>query len=106
MNFKIAKIIAAILLLLAIAKMPSGYYTFLRAAIFIISILCIYEFWHKLRGFIVPFILIASIFNPIFPVYFYDRSIWMPIDIISAVVFIVAIFINPKTKAENHEDII
>lgn len=40
---------------------------------------------------------IVVIFNPIIPVYLYKKSLWVPIDIISAIIFSVsALNVNKK----------
>lgn len=78
-----------ILLLLGIANLPIGYYTILRIAITIGAIGVIMaeptkelNFWH------ITFGIVAIVFNPIIPVYLYDKSIWTLIDIITAILFI------------------
>ena len=71
------------LLFMGIADMPSGYYTFLRIAVTVSSIIVIYNEYSYQKGlnfWIVLFGITAIIFNPIIPVYFYDKGLWMMID--------------------------
>jgi hypothetical protein len=85
--------LCAMLLLLACAKMPIGYYTLLRIIITIgaISIL-FYEIKKDVSLFGIAFIMIAILFNPILPIYLYKRTIWMPIDISVAALFLICGF--------------
>ena len=48
----------------------------------------------------VAFGLIAIVFNPIIPVYLHDKAIWMPIDIIAAILFTIKLSILKSTKHE------
>lgn len=85
-------LIPAALLLLAMADMPSGYYVFMRIVVCLVSTIIAYGSYKEhdsLNGGAILFGLMAIIFNPIIPVYLYDREIWMPIDIIGAIIFVV-----------------
>lgn len=87
----ILKIIGAVLLFLALAKMSYGYYTFLRLSIMILSVVFAYDTFKNysaLWGW--AFVGIAIIFNPIIPVYF-QRSTWNIIDIIAGIIFLASI---------------
>lgn len=87
---KLFWMLCTILLLLACAKMPIGYYTLLRITITIgaISVL-FYEIKKDVSLFGIVFIMIAILFNPIVPIYLYKRAIWMPIDIGVAGLFLI-----------------
>jgi hypothetical protein len=85
----IVKIIVAILLFISMAYLPSGYYKFLRIAVFTASIIIIYlQFATPIPYWLVAFGIIAVLFNPIIPIYLHDKSIWIVIDVISAIVFL------------------
>lgn len=87
------------LLLLAIAELPSGYYTFLRIAVFIATLIVIVaEFKNGISFRVIAFGIIAIVFNPLIPVYLNDKETWIPIDIISAVFFGVKSFIGNKNN--------
>lgn len=81
------------LLLLALADLPIGYYTFLRIVVSIGSIwVIIHELQFGVNFWIIVFGLLAIIFNPIIPIYLDDKEAWMPIDIISSILFLVKAF--------------
>ena len=85
-------LIPAALLLLALVDMPSGYYVLMRIVVCIASAIVAYGSYKRgdsLNGSAILFGLMAILFNPIIPVYLYDREIWMPIDIIGSIVFVV-----------------
>ena len=70
--------------------MPMGYYTFLRIALTLGALMVLYSEVQKdvnLLG--ISFIAIAILFNPIFPVYLYQKSLWIAIDIVTAILFLV-----------------
>ena len=82
-------LIVAIALLLALAPLPIGYYTFLRILVTISSIIIIAkELKIGLTIWFILFGITAIIFNPIIPIYLYQKSLWMPIDIVVAILFL------------------
>ncbi|WP_272149542.1 DUF6804 family protein [Tenacibaculum aiptasiae] len=96
---KTINIICAILLFIALLNLPIKYYRFLRTVIFIGSLLVILNkdiklFWK------LTFLPIALLFNPIFPVYLYFKSYWMPLDIISGVLFLLIVFLAYESRKE------
>ena len=81
------------LLFLGALSMPSGYYDILRIIIFAASIyLSITNYNNNESGWMIAFCIIALIFNPIIPLYLYDKFTWMVIDIASGITF----FMNAK----------
>jgi hypothetical protein len=90
-------IIAAIMLLVAIAPFPYGYYQFLRWIICGIAIFIAYTTYHINRiWFMALFVAIAILFNPIMIIHF-EKEIWQFIDIVCAAVFIASIFFIKKS---------
>jgi len=87
-NFMKYFIILAIFILLgAIAEWPYGYYIFLRWVTCISSILVVLQAFEKNIDWAkVVFIIIAILFNPLAPIYL-SRSIWIPLDIVTAILF-------------------
>ncbi|WP_394349875.1 DUF6804 family protein [Maribacter flavus] len=85
------------LLLLAIVQMPSYYYQFLRIFIVISAIILAFKN-HKVLFMLLAFLLVGYLFNPIVPVYLYQKSIWIPVDIISALLFLVSSFELKRKK--------
>lgn len=92
----------AALLLIALANLPIGYYTFLRIAVTLGAIGAIVsEFEKGMNAWIIIFGIIVIIFNPIVPIYLNDKSTWMPIDIIASGVFVFkAVILIKKQKNE------
>lgn len=90
-------IICACLLFVAIFRLPIEYYRILRAIVFIGAVVVIFN---KSKQFywVVIFTLIAILFNPIYPTYLYRKLIWMPLDIITGILFLMAAFFNYSKK--------
>lgn len=75
----------------AIAELPYGYYILLKWITCITSILVVFQAFEKNIDWAkIVFIVIAIIFNPLAPIYL-SRSIWIPLDIITAIIFIYVI---------------
>jgi len=96
---RIVWIVPAILLVIATAKLPYGYYTFTRI------VTCGIAAWIAFVGFqeapaikawSVALALIAVLFNPILPIHL-DRATWFYLDIGAAGVFVAhLIFVRQK----------
>jgi hypothetical protein len=87
-------LICAVLLLLALVNLPIGYYTFLRIVVTIGAVaVVITELKNGVNFWVITFGLIAVVFNPIIPVYLYDKALWAQIDIVAAILFGVKGFI-------------
>jgi hypothetical protein len=85
---RILLIACACFLLLAITNLPIGYFTFLRIVVTICSVIVVVKDAEKgINLWVISFGITAIIFNPLVPVYLQDKSIWIPIDIASAVLF-------------------
>jgi FtsH-binding integral membrane protein len=81
-------IVPIALLLIGLADLPSGYYVFLRIVVCLVS--CLSCYWsyksnEKVGIATILFALLAVLFNPIIPIYLYDKDIWTVIDISAAV---------------------
>lgn len=98
MNYKIISLICGVLLLLAIPNLfPYGFYTLLRWVICASSIFIAIKIKENENNKIMYFFWISAIlFNPIAPVYF-DKSIWILIDLITAIMFFNT-YLNFKKK--------
>jgi hypothetical protein len=98
---KVLLLICAGLLLLAIADLPIGYYTFLRIAVTIGSMaIIIVEIKNGLNYWIIIFGLIVLIFNPVIPIYLHDKGSWIPIDLLGAILFIIKAFLIKTTNKQ------
>lgn len=97
---KMLLIITGVLLLLAITKLPIGFYTFLRIFVTLVSILVIVsELKAGLNFWVILFGFIAITFNPIFPIYLGHKSNWKVIDIVCGIIFLTKSFYY-KTKTD------
>ncbi|UCF06570.1 MAG: hypothetical protein JSV33_05960 [bacterium] len=87
----ILKIIASIFLLIALGRLPYKYYIALRWIVLTVSAVSAFEaFSNDKAGWAWLFVAIAVFFNPIYPIYL-TRSIWAPIDIAAAIIFLASI---------------
>lgn len=84
----IPAVIAAVMLLLALAPWPYGYYQLLRFVVCGIAgyIVFMAYNWQKIWAMWL-FGFIAVLFNPLIPIHL-SREIWRSIDVICAIVFI------------------
>lgn len=79
----------SLLLLIGIFDMPIEYYTLLRL---VVSVCCVYfliayiKQETKTRSFIFGFF--AILYNPIVPVYLYDKSIWIILNVITIILLV------------------
>lgn len=80
--------VPAIMLLLALFPWIYGYYVAVRLVVCVSSAIIAWLSYQKsgLCSWTFVFIFIALIFNPLLPVYLV-RSIWIPIDIVVAILF-------------------
>ena len=86
---KIFFYLAAVLLLIALAPLPIGYYTFLRIAVTVTAAIIITNEYKKgITIWVIFFGITLVLFNPIIPIYLYKKSLWMPIDLLAALLFI------------------
>ena len=80
------KIVAG-LLLIALLPLPYFYYQLLRIVVIVAAAIYAYKFYKDNQmAKVITFGIIALIWNPIFPIYM-DKSVWMILDIVGAVVF-------------------
>ena len=90
----------------AVFPLPIFYYTFLRVVVFIAAAITVYHFERQKEfKWIVIFGTVLILFNPIIPIHFYLKSIWIPIDIMTGILFLFLIFIRKKAKEIPQENI-
>jgi energy-coupling factor transporter transmembrane protein EcfT len=102
-NYRIVSIVCAIMLFLAVLNFPIEYYTILRIVVFAGALLVVSNNLNVIY-WIVLFLLIALLFNPIFPVYLREKGIWIPIDIICGILFIVEALQKKKAEEEKEDN--
>jgi len=138
MDTVIFKLIIILALLAATFSIVPGYFETLRFLIFIALLLLILQeyrkkeliyayiddseiVYHMDEGYliIVTYIVILILFNPIYPLYFYDKNIWIFIDVFAAFLLFVVIirdiiigikferkYLDYKTKIELEDRIV
>lgn len=100
------QVLIAILLLLALANLPYGYYQFLRIGVFIAAGMLA---WRnaQVEGMVTWVYVMAGVallFNPIFPIHF-QRVEWAWLDIITAIIFLACPSAHKKkTSSEDNLD--
>jgi len=99
MNIKRLSIASGVLLLLGILNIwPYGYYTILRWVVCGVAILNAIGFSKaKLTGWVLVFVALVFLFNPLFPVYL-NKSSWVGIDLISAIIFFLSAYSTKEKK--------
>ena len=90
---KFLLIICACLFLLGLANLPIGFYTLLRIVVTIGSIaVVVTEIEKGINFWVIAFGLTGIIFNPIIPIYLHDKGVWLPIDLLCAILFLIKAF--------------
>lgn len=87
----------AALSLIAILPLPYGYYTALRPILWICAGVVAWSLYRRnkqMSGLIWAFLGIVLVYNPVIPLHL-NRLIWLPINSISAGLFVWAAYINP-----------
>lgn len=82
-------IVALAALLLALAPLPIGYYTFLRVVVTAAAVwILVLATRARQHEWIVPFAIAAALFNPVVPVWL-DRGTWVFLDLLTSGLFAV-----------------
>lgn len=105
---KIFLTFCAICCFAGIFRLPIEYYTFLRILVSIGALLVLYNtLSFKQHYFSLIFLVVLILFNPVFPIYLYRKSFWIPIDTITGILFLLINFIEitePKKEEEITEE--
>jgi hypothetical protein len=97
-NLRTLLFISAVLLVVGSLPLPIGYYTLLRIVVTASSLIILFRDYNGDIEFSqIIFGLIAILFNPVLPVYFNSKLLWVIIDISVAIIFIMKAFSN-KTQ--------
>ena len=91
--YKVASVVVAIMLLVALADLPYDYYMLLRVVVSGVAAYGVYVA-HKTRreGWVWLLGGVVVLFNPIFPVGL-TRLVWAPIDVATAFLFVASVFL-------------
>lgn len=93
-KFFIIPLVIAGVLFISIAELPYGFYTFMRIAVPVLSIIYIviaYAVEEKFSLMLIPNIIITVLWNPILPIYL-DKDSWVMIDAIAGICEVVVAF--------------
>ena len=93
-------IIPAVMLVVALAKLPYGYYTLLRLVVTVCATVIAFDIYKRdaVSAWFCAFVGMALLFNPLIPVHL-TRGIWAPIDLACAGVFLAHMhFSNARAK--------
>jgi hypothetical protein len=85
--FKVISVISILFLLLALADMPSEYYINLRYVVSICAVAFIIKELKNRPPWISIFIIIAILYNPIFPIHLHYKPLWTFFNIATAIIF-------------------
>lgn len=89
---------------IGIFKLPIEYYTFLRILVSAGALLVLYHtVTSRQPYFSIVFLAILILFNPVFPIYLYRKGIWIPIDTITGILFLLINFIENKMPEKEEE---
>jgi hypothetical protein len=94
----IPSLITAVMLFLALAELPYGYYQLLRLVVCGVSVYIAFMAykWQKVWG-VWLFGFIALLFNPLIPIHL-SKELWQPIDAICALLFLIIALLLKKTS--------
>lgn len=99
MLIKILFIFCSICCFLAFYRWSIEYYTFLRILVSIGAAFAIHRaFVRKRYVLAIVFALILIVFNPVFPLYLYNKSLWYTIDLIVGILFLLSLY-NKSDKS-------
>lgn len=89
---------------IGIFKLPIEYYTFLRILVSAGALLVLYHtITSRQPYFSIVFLAILILFNPVFPIYLYQKGIWIPIDTITGILFLLINFIEKQIPEKEEE---
>lgn len=95
---KIIKIVLAVLLFLCLAKMPYGYYQFVRFAGLIgFAILAYQANQQNKQTEMIVYGALALLFQPLFKIAL-GRELWNIVDVIVGIGLLISIFLKPKAN--------
>lgn len=90
-------IACCIILGIALLPLSGGFYTLVRIIVTISAIIAAVQNSNNgINIWCVIFGIIAILFNPLIPIYLYDKGIWIIIDIITIILFIIQIQKNKE----------
>lgn len=86
--------VGALISLIAILPFPTGFYFFTRIALCLILLLITYELYQSNIKFWIFTAPLALLYNPIIPIYLYSKSLWIFINIGTAIIIMISLFLK------------
>lgn len=89
--YKAPAVIAIVVLLVSFLPWPYGYYTLLKLVVTGVAIYYAYYIYKVIRKKNFWFwllVIVAILFNPVIPVYLWNKGLWMIIDIFVVIFFV------------------
>jgi hypothetical protein len=103
-KFFLLPLIIAVILFISIAELPYGFYTFMRIAVPLLSVIYLffaYMIKEEFSLMLIPNIIIVILWNPIFPIYL-DKETWVVIDAVAGICEMVVAFYSYRLwKSDN-----
>jgi len=93
---KVPAIIVTFFLLVSFFSWPYGFYNLLRIIVAGSAAYYAYILYAKkdVGLWFWLFLAIVILFNPIAPIYLYDKDVWVVIDVLASIVFVIFILKN------------
>ncbi|MBW3522250.1 DUF6804 family protein [Chryseobacterium sp. NKUCC03_KSP] len=94
----------AICCFVGIFRLPIEYYTFLRILVSVGALIVLYNtLSFKQYYFSIIFLIILILFNPVFPIYLYRKNVWIPIDTVTGILFLLINFVENLERKKEEE---
>lgn len=94
----------AICCFVGIFRLPIEYYTFLRILVSVGALIVLYNtLSFKQYYFSIIFLIILILFNPVFPIYLYRKDVWIPIDTVTGILFLLINFVENLEQKKEEE---
>jgi len=90
---------------IGIFRLPIEYFTFLRILVSVAALLVLYiTVKAQQHYFSILFLVVLILFNPVFPIYLYRKSLWIPLDTLTGILFLLITFVD-KLELKKEENI-
>ncbi|WP_431163272.1 DUF6804 family protein [Flagellimonas beolgyonensis] len=96
---QVLSVFCALLLFLAVFRAPREYYWLLRTIVFVGALLVVVKN-RKHMYLMILFGLVAILFNPVFPIFLYKKLFWLPLDILTGILFLIEAILNRPKKVK------
>lgn len=106
MSYRTLASVAAVLLVVALAELPYGYYTLLRIVVCGVSAYGAFiAYGVQTEGWTLVLGMTALVFNPLIPIHL-EREVWSIVDLVTAGVLFASGLTLPRrlAKTENTKD--